>query len=60
MEVLPIAIGFLADANAARPPQHAIDFRDHPFRLVQEFVLSQRAVKGHQEDDAESVCPQIP
>ena len=45
MEVLAIAVGFLADANAARPPEHAIDLCNHPFRLVQEFVLSQRAIE---------------
>ncbi len=59
MEVLTVPVGFLADANAARPPEHAIDLCNQPFRLVQECVLSQRAIEGHQEDNAEGVCPQI-
>ena len=59
MEVLPVAVGFLANANAARPPKHAIDFRRHPFRLIEEVVLGQRAIEGRQEDDAEGVRPQI-
>jgi len=33
-------VGFLADANAARPPKHAIDLSYHLLRLIQVFVLA--------------------
>ena len=60
MEILAIAVGFLADANAARPPEHAIDLRHHPFRLLQDIRPWPSAlVERHEKDDAERIRPQI-
>jgi hypothetical protein len=32
MEVLPVAVGGLTDADAVAPPEHSPDLRHHPFR----------------------------
>ena len=32
MEVLPVAVGGLTDADTVAPPEHSPDLRHHPFR----------------------------
>ena len=60
MEILAIAVGRFADANAAGAAKHAIDFSDHPFGLVEVPALFQRDVERDKENDTEGIGPQIP
>ena len=59
VKILAVAIGRFADANAARATEHAIDFRDEPFRLVEVAALFRFGVQRDQQDDAEGIGPQI-
>src|SRR5665648_171106 len=59
MEVLAVAVRLLADADAALAPEHSFHLGDHPQRLVEIFLLFERVVEGSEQDDAESVRPEI-
>jgi hypothetical protein len=50
MEILAIAVGRFADANAARMPKHAIDFSNKRFRLVEIMALVQFSIERDEED----------
>jgi len=60
MEILAIAVGRFADADAAGTPKHALGFSNKPFRLVEIPALFQFGIERNEEDDAEGVGPQIP
>ena len=59
MEVLSIAIRFFTDANAARTAEDTVDFRRYPFGLAEVSLLSKLIIQRDEENDAESVRPQI-
>ena len=59
MEILAVAVGRLADPDAARPAQNALDFRHEPFRLAQKRLVPEVATQGHEKDEPEGVSPEI-
>jgi hypothetical protein len=59
MEILAIAVGRFAYANAAAAPKHSIDCGNDPFRLVEIFALFQFGVERDEENDAEGIGPQV-
>jgi hypothetical protein len=57
MKVLAITIRGFANSQAALTAEDALDLRDNPLSLIQEFIPLQFLVKRDQQNDAESVGP---
>ena len=57
VEVLSVAIGRFADANAARTAQHTLDFGDEPLGLVEVAFVVKLPAQGDKQDHAESIGP---
>ena len=59
MEILPVAVGFLANPDAALAAQYAIDLSDDPTGVIDKFRLLQGLGKRDEQNDSERICPQI-
>jgi hypothetical protein len=57
VEVLPVTVGRLADADPDRPAEDAVDLSNHPFCLVQVPIVPRGMVKGDEQDHPERVRP---
>ena len=55
VEILPVPACLLANANSALAPEHAVDLRDYPLRLIDEFVATGSLVQRGEQNDAERV-----
>ena len=59
MEVLPIAVGGLADPDAAGAAQHPLHLRHDPLRFLRVPIVSQLVAERDEEDHAEGIRPEI-
>jgi len=59
VEVLAVAVRFLADAVAARATENAVDRAHEILGLIEERRLFEVAVERDKQDQAEGVGPQI-
>jgi hypothetical protein len=59
VEILAVAVRLLADADAARPPEHAIDLGNQSFGLIEITFVPQRLIERHEKHETECIGPQI-
>ena len=59
VEILSVPIRRFSDADAARAPEHPVDFGHQPLSLVEESALAQFRIKRNQKYDAERIGPRI-
>jgi hypothetical protein len=59
MEILPVAVGRLADAIAAPAAEDPVDLADQPFRLVEPALFAGLAEQRYVENEAEGVRSEI-
>ena len=59
VEVLPVAVGRLADADAAGAAQHPLHLGHDPLRLLHVVIIAQLVAERDQEHHTERVRPEI-
>src|SRR5207247_9993542 len=59
VEILPVAIRRLPDANAARAAEHPVDFRHDPFRLIEKALLTGLDMERNQKHHPKGIGPQV-
>ena len=59
VEILAVAVRLLADADAARPPEHAIDLGHQSFGLIEITFVARRLIERYEKHDTERIGPQI-